>query len=49
MNTEDFKSIRLAFYWAIGMTLGLLAISFALRQFGGVTSIKLAPEDVVMG
>ena len=47
MNPEDFKSIRAAFYWAIGLTLGLLAISFALKQFGVATTVKLAPEDIL--
>lgn len=44
----EVTQVKNAFWWAVGMTLGLLAVSFVLRQVGA-GSFRLAPEDVVEG
>lgn len=47
--TGEARTVKEGALWAVGMVVGLLAVSLVLRALGVPASLKLAPEDVVEG
>lgn len=47
--TGEAAVVKSAALWAVGVVLGLLAVSYVLRVVGVGSQINLSPEGVVSG